>query len=364
MKNILYVTTISNTINSFLVPHIALLLKQGHQVSVACRVKETLHPSLEKVIVYDLPFERRPFHKNNLKAYRQFKNIINKNFFDIVHTHTPIASAIVRFACRNQASKVFYTAHGFHFFEGAPLKNWLVYYPVERVLARHTDVLMTINEQDTKIAQTFSANKIVHIPGIGFDWHRYQIKDTIAREQLRRELNIPIEAKVMISIGELNDNKNHLTGIKALAKMKEPIFYLICGSGDHLPRLQGEVQKHGLTERVIFLGNVPNVRKYLNIADFSLFISKREGLGLAGLEAMASGLPLISSFVGGIRDYTQNNITGITIRQPENVAEVTAAIQQVVNYSPNQKKNIGGNNRKIAARYQLDYAVEAVNKFY
>ena len=150
---ILYVSTVSGTINSFLIPHIEMLLKLGHQVDIACNVRREISSSLfEKGCrVYNISFSRSPINKTNLKAYKTLKKLVQNEKYDLVHTHTPVASAITRLVCKNiKGTKVFYTAHGFHFHKGAPLKNWLIYYPLEKWLAKYTDTLITINKEFKK----------------------------------------------------------------------------------------------------------------------------------------------------------------------------------------------------------------------
>lgn len=238
---ILYVTTISNTVNSFLIPHIRLLAEKGHQVDVAFNIVQKVSHELTELgcVVYDIEFQRSPLSRKNYSAYKRLKKLIEREKYDIVHSHTPVASTCVRIACRNIKNlRVYYTAHGFHFFRGAPVINWLFYYPVEKYLSRYTDLLITINKEDYKLAsRNFFANKTEYIPGIGLDIEKYNDVN-INRFLKRSDLGIPDDAIVLLSVGELNPNKNHETVIRALAKIDNPnIWYLICGvgqSGAHL----------------------------------------------------------------------------------------------------------------------------------
>src|SRR5690554_6012945 len=132
---ILYVTTISNTVNAFLIPHIRYLIEQGHQVDVAFQINQKVNPEIEELgcKVFNIEFNRSPFNWKNIYAYKRLKRLIKREQYQIVHTHTPVASACVRLACRRMSEiKVIYTAHGFHFYNGAPLGNWIIYYPIEK----------------------------------------------------------------------------------------------------------------------------------------------------------------------------------------------------------------------------------------
>jgi glycosyltransferase involved in cell wall biosynthesis len=178
---ILYVTTISNTVNAFLIPHIELLIKQGHKVDVAFNIVRKVDPKLIKMgcTVYNIEFQRSPISSKNYTAYKKLKRIIKNGKYDIIHTHSPVASACVRIACKNMKNvKVIYTAHGFHFYKGAPLKNWILYYPIEKWLSRYTDCLITINKEDynTAINKNFKASEIKMVHGVGIDLNKFQIQ--------------------------------------------------------------------------------------------------------------------------------------------------------------------------------------------
>lgn len=305
---ILYVTTISNTVNAFLIPHIKMLIDGGHQVDVAFNIEQEIKPEIFEMgcKVYELPLQRSPLSRDNFKAYRMLKNIINSEEYDLVHTHTPVASAIVRLACRKLNSvKVFYTAHGFHFFKGAPIRNWLVYYPIEKCLARYTDTLITINKEDYERAKSkFKAKRVEYIPGVGIDLEKFNAVE-IDRELKRSQLGLPEDAFVVLSVGELNKNKNHEVIIKAIGKIDNPkIHYIICGQGQldgHLRNLSKEL---GIENQVHLLGFKNDIPEICKCSDLFAFPSYREGLGMAALEAMACGLPLVTSNVHGIVDYS------------------------------------------------------------
>ena len=232
---ILYVTTISDTVNSFLIPHIKMLVDLGNQVDVAFNINQEVRPEIIDMgcKIHILDFQRSPININNYVAYKKLKKIIRNEKYELVHTHTPVASAIVRLACKNVKDiKVFYTAHGFHFFKGAPLKNWLIYYTVEKWLSRYTDVIITINKEDYKRAKkSFKAKKVEYVPGVGLDITRFQSLST-DKYKKRNEIGIPENSFVILSVGELNKNKNHEIIIKAIYKLQNKnIQYIICGVG-------------------------------------------------------------------------------------------------------------------------------------
>lgn len=265
------------------------------------------------IILHNIRFARSPFSKLNIKAYNELKRIIEENHFELIHCHTPTVSILTRLAARNvrhQGTKVMYTCHGFHFHNASPKINWLIYYPIERFMSRFTDYLVTINHEDYKRAQTFKCPNVKYIPGVGVNLDR--IKNCIIdKKKYKESLGIPRDSILILSIGELIERKNHEVIIRALATIKdENIYYAICGKGPLREHLQSIAKELGIGNKVIFLGFRKDIPELCNVADISAFPSKIEGLGLAGIEAMAAGVPLVSSNVHGILDYVIDGITG------------------------------------------------------
>src|SRR5699024_8835548 len=175
---ILYITTISNTVNAFLIPHIEMLIKEGHSVDIACQITKEIDPRLIELgcKVFNIPFKRKPLSMKNYKDFKEIKKILNNGDYDLIHTHTPVASTVSRLVAKSFPDiRVFYTAHGFHFFKGAPLKNWMIFYPIEKFLSKFTDTLITINQEDYEIAKKkFYKNKVFYIPELGIDFKKYK----------------------------------------------------------------------------------------------------------------------------------------------------------------------------------------------
>lgn len=280
-----------------------MLLKEGHTVELACNDIESKVPEIYHELglkIHTIPFSRSPLSKSNITAYKQLKKLVQEGNYNIVHTHTPNASVVVRLACRKlrkQGLKVFYTAHGFHFYKGAPLLNWLVYYPIEKICSRWTDTLITINNEDYERAQKkMKAKKTVYVPGVGIDLSSFG-KASVNKEDKRKELGIPENSKVLLSVGELNDNKNHESVINAIDK--SDVYYIIAGDGVKRQYLQGLIDGKGISDRVKLLGFRGDVAELYAAADIFVFPSFREGLSVSLMEAMVSGLPCVVSDIRG-----------------------------------------------------------------
>ncbi|MCQ6526094.1 glycosyltransferase family 4 protein [Bacillus mycoides] len=361
---ILYVTTISNTVNAFLIPHIKLLIEQGHQVDVAFNIVQEVNPELIKLgcVIHNIEFQRSPLDRRNYSAYKKLKRIIQSEGYDMVHTHTPVASACVRLACNKiEGVKVMYTAHGFHFYTGAPLINWLVYYPVERWLAKYTDLLITINKEDyARAKNSFKAKRIEYIPGVGLNTKKH---DKSVLLDKRSELEIPKDAIVVLSVGELNKNKNHEVVIKAMAKINNPnIFFVICGKGILEDYLKNLARDFGLEKQIKLLGFRKDIREICNEADIFAFPSFREGLSVALMEAMASGLPIVCSKIRGNVDLNQDEKGGYLV-EPSDVDGFARAINLLV-IDEKLRKQKGDINIKLISEFDSEHINEKMKKIY
>lgn len=363
---ILFVTTISNTVNAFLIPHIKMLRDHGHQVDVAFNIVQEVKTEILEMgcKVHNIEFQRSPVSRKNISAYMKLKNLIISEKYDLVSTHTPVASACVRLACRNMKNvKVVYTAHGFHFYKGAPLKNWLLYYPVEKWLSKFTDILITINKEDYERAKSsFKAKRIEYVPGVGLDTKKIQ-EVVIDKQAKRKELGVPEDAFLLLSVGELNKNKNHETVIKAIAKLKNPdIFYVICGQGPLESYLKKLITELKLNDQVKLLGYRKDIIEICKAADTFVFPSFREGLSVALMEAMACGLPVVCSDIRGNRDLVVNGQGGYLVK-PDIDVEFESALQKVFNNNSLQK-SFGHFNKQIVKKFEFQSVIEQMGNIY
>ncbi len=325
MKKALIYASVASMIEQFNMENIKLLIDMGYKVDVACNFEfgstitsekiEILKENLKNLNVdfYHIPISRKisdiPLF---IKSYRLTKKLLNKNKYDLIHCHSPIGGIIVRLANRlsknYKKTKMIYTAHGFHFFKGASLLNWLVYYPIEQFFARFTDILITINKEDYNTAQKFKLKKngrIEYIPGVGIDTEKIEHIEG-KKQELCKELNISNDCFLILSVGELNENKNHRAVIEALGKLPEKVHYVICGKG-HLDNELIELSKNlNCSERLHLLGYRSDVISIMKSCDMFAFPSKREGLPVSLMEAMACGLPCAVSAIRGNMDLIKN----------------------------------------------------------
>ena len=317
---ILYVAALNETINAFLIPHIERLIELGNTVDCACNINMDIDEKLNKLEVkyYNINFERNPVKINYLKVIRDIKNVYRKNNYDIVHVHTPIAAFLTRFALRKEKVKIIYTAHGFHFYKGAPIINWILYYPLERIAAHWTDKLITINTEDFNRSKLFKLRdngKTLLMHGVGITKEQYEV-NKFDKEQYRKNINISKDDFVLLILADVNYNKNHIQIIKAmkLINKKDNNIKVICaGEGPLKEKLINKVKKMKLEDKISFLGFRSDVKELLHISDCIGLFSKREGLGKCLLEGMITGKSLIATDTRGPRELIEDNKNGFLV---------------------------------------------------
>ena len=373
-KHALVTATLGRTLG-FEVSDIKILQELGYTVHCAADFRQDGQDDfrLQGIIRHQTEFVRHPFSPSNLKAYIRLKRLMSDIKPQLVHCHTPVAGVITRIAARRsrkQGTKVLYTAHGFHFYKGAPVRNWLLYYPVEWLLSFWTDVLITINREDYRRAGKYlHAGRTVYIPGVGIDLEKF--RRTAKTEEKRRELlqnirdslHVLPDALLLVSVGELNRNKNHKTVIRALAGIKNAdIHYVIAGTGPYEKRLIKLIHKLGLDDRVHLAGFRNDVDMLYRCGDICVFPSFREGLGLAAIEGMAAGIPLICSATRGSFEYARHMDNAVVCR-PGSVKEWRRAIQFLAGH-PHVRKQMGRKNKDRAIKFDQKNVKKRMVKLY
>lgn len=319
---ILLVATVQSHICQFHKPLVKMLHAHGCEVHVAARNNLAEKNGLKLDFVeqiFDIPFERSPFNRRNLAAYQQLKQIIDGGNYDVVHTNTPVGGIVGRLAARKarkNGCQVFYTAHGFHFFQGGSKKNWLIYYPIEKFMCRYTDELITITQEDFQLAQNKFRVSVSHIHGIGANTDKYTTISAAESLTLRKELGFTPEQKLIICTGELNANKNQITAVRAMEDVVKQVpetTLLLAGNGATYDDLQSAISELGLTERVKLLGYHTDLEKYVEISDLVLSCSKREGLPLNIVEGMLCKKPIVASINRGHKELVQDGKSGYLV---------------------------------------------------
>lgn len=362
MKKALFVATVDIHIKCFHLPYLKLLKEMGYEVHVATNGDEKFSNCDKK---HKICVERNPFKLNNIKAIKQLKKIINEEKYDIIHCHTPMGSVVTRLAAKESRKKhktrVIYTAHGFHFYKGAPIINWLLYYPIEKVLANYTDDIITINKEDYNLAKTKFKTKVHYIPGVGIDKSKFDFEMTLKEKQeLRKSLGLKQDDFVMTCVARLDRNKNQIFLIEAmeqLIKKYKNIHLILVGKDELNGYYQEKCNAKEINKHVHFLGFRKDVIKLLKISDVVASSSLREGLPVNILESLLCNIPVVALDCRGMKDLIENGKNGFIIEKND-VDSFIKKIEYV--YS----KKIKTNNVKEIEKFLLKNTIKKYKKIY
>ncbi|MDM0474744.1 glycosyltransferase family 4 protein [Clostridium perfringens] len=378
MKKALMMASVASMIDLFNMDNIKILKDMGFEVHVACNFEFGSITSQERVNEFRKELESsgiKTFHipvprsiyaiKDIVKSYKLMKSLCEENNYDLVHCHSPIGGVVARLACkraRNQGTKVIYTAHGFHFFKGSSIKNWLIFYPIEKFCAKYTDCLITINKEDYEVAKKFNNTNVEYIPGIGM--HIDDIKNMkVDRKAKRTQLGLNNDDFVLISVGQVSKRKNQEVIIKALANISDKhVKYLICGFGELEEYLRNLTLHLNLEDKVIFAGYRRDVKELLYAADCFVFPSLQEGLPVALMEAMATGLPVICSDIRGNVDLITNGKGGYLV-DCHDVDGFAKYIDKLIR-NINLKENMSEYNKKSIMEFDINKVKTHMEKIY
>mgnify|MGYP004688710623 FL=1 len=320
MKKVLYVTTVSRTINAFLIPHINMLLDNGYEVHCACSIDKPVDKELQRrgVKIFEVPFSRNPLGIRNIKAFIKLEELQRINDYDIVHVHTPIAAIYGRLLKLNFPSlRIIYTAHGYHFLKGGSKLGWIIYYPIEKIMAKFTDVTININKEDYEITkEKLKPKKCYLLNGVGLDLDKYKKLSSKEIQGKRKEFGIKDKDFVVLMIAEINKNKNHIQLINAMDILKDkyPNIKVLCiGDGTLKESLEKQIILRNLQNNIFMLGYRLDVNKLINISDIGILLSRREGLPRNIMEFMACGRKVIATDIRGCRDLICDETIGTLV---------------------------------------------------
>lgn len=367
MKKVLFVASVTIHINTFHIPYLKMFKDAGYEVHVASNGDEKIEYADKH---FNLNFSRSPFSKNNISVYKELKRIIEEEKYDVIQCNTPVASVLTRFAAKNSTDKstrVIYMAHGFHFFKGAPLKNWLMFYPIEKYLSKYTDDLITINEEDYKIAkEKFKTKNVYHIHGIGIDKSKFDKEiSNDKKEEIRKNLGLNKDDFVMAFVGELNDNKNQIMLIEAmkdLVKENCKLKLLLVGTGILKEYFEIKIKEYKLEKNVLLLGYRTDIFNILSVVDLYTAMSKREGLPVNILEARMMNLPVIVTNSRGQRELVKDNKNGYII-EIGNVDDLKQKIK-ILQGNIELRNKFAENSKKDIEKYYLENVYEEIKEIY
>lgn len=331
MKKVLVISNLGRHFRFFGQYDYKVLLDLGFDVHIAANFEEKIDNFDDtRVIKHQIDFKRNPFNYRNLYAYFQLKKLFNSHFFQIIQTQSPSGGFYSRLAAvstRRKGSKVIYTAHGFHFYKGAHIVNWFTFFVIEKLLGYFTDCLITINKEDYLTANRFKlARNVRFIPGVGINLSKFQNKQQ--KDLIRTKYNYNINDFILISVAELNNNKNQEMLINVILRLKEKInniVLILVGNGKNYEKYFKLIKKYELEDNVKLLGQRNDIPELLSLSDIFVTASRREGLPVSVMEAMAVGLPIVATNCRGNIDLVINNENGYVV----NIDDVSSFAEKI-----------------------------------
>lgn len=372
-KRILIVATVVKThIMQFHIPVLKLFKDMGWETAVAAR-NDYANPEDCRIPYcdqfYDIPFERNPLKPKNAECYKRLKAVIDGGNYQIVHCHTPVGGVLGRLAARKarkKGTRVLYTAHGFHFYQGAPLLNWLMYYPIEKICSYFADDIITINQEDYRFAiRKFTSSKIHYLPGVGIDTLAFSpcVLTKESRSSMRLSLGVQSGQKMIISVGELISRKNYKTAIDMIAKLKTAqIRYYICGQGELRFEIEEYARLQGVGDSVVFLGYRRDIPQICACADVFLHTAYQEGLPVAVMEATSAGVPVVASRIRGNVDLIEDGVNGF-LCEPDDAAGFADRIRRILD-DPSLAAEFRTNGLEKMKSYDKSIVMEQMKHIY
>ena len=375
MKKALLFAPMASVHRRFNKPNIDALRNNGFEVHLLANFENGEGPEKHNsqyrvdsindgLIVHSMPFSRSSLIKN-ISLISKIRQLLHTEQFDIVHTHTETGGILMRLTfANNHKTKFCYTPHGMSFYKGSSFFSHLVYKPIEKLICSSMDANLAMNLEELEYLNKWDDSTARFVHGIGLDINRIKSVDINCRTEIRKEFDIPKEALLLLSIGELNDNKNHIVAIEALSKIepnKRP-YYLICGVGDLKLKLNESIKRLGLDDRVILAGYRSDIPQIIAASDIFIFPSFHEGLPVSVLEAMAGGLPAIISKIRGNVDLIKDGENGYLF-SPTDANELYQKLCLVLN-SASKRSAMGLLNSKLANNYSFDVVKAELQDIY
>ncbi|WP_078428919.1 glycosyltransferase family 4 protein [Alkalihalobacterium alkalinitrilicum] len=366
-KKILFCATVDYHFKAFHLPFMKWFKEQGWEVHIAAKGEIDLPYTDQK---FRIPIQRSPFKLKNVKAYQQIKAIIKENDYDIIHCHTPLGGVLARLAARKarkSGTKVLYTAHGFHFCKGAPTLNWLIYYPIEKQLAKYTDCLITINAEDYQLANhhKFKAIEVDHVHGVGVDTERFKPITETEKSERKKSFGYHPDDFFIFYAAEFNKNKNQQLLIRSLALVQDYMpnaKLLLAGEGALQESCKQLVKQLGIEHMVVFLGFRKDIDQILPMCDIAVGSSFREGLPVNIMEAMACGLPIVASKNRGHVELVQDQVNGYLV-SPHDYGQFARGLLRIYQ-NTDLRSQMGAASINLMNTYSLSQISQELSTIY
>ena len=373
MKRALLLAPMGSVHRRFNQANIAALQSLGLQVELCANFENGNGPEIHNqsfveeceirgIKTHSIPFARHSL-TGSLKCLSQLKELLSREQYDLVHTHTETGGLLLKLAHSEKGkSKFIFTPHGMSFWKGSSLKSQLLYKPLERWICSGMDMNLGMNREELECLESWNRNNATYVHGIGLDLSRFKSRYDSSKA-VRKEFLLSTNEKLILSVGELDNNKNHITVIRALAQLgRKDWKYVICGVGPNEDILMQEAERMGLKEHVVLAGYRSDIPDVLNAADIFVFPSFHEGMPVSVLEAMACSLPVVCSAIRGNVDVVRDGDNGYLFK-PSDVDTLSRKIALLMD-NETLRLQMGAKNKKIVREFSLDAVTEELKAIY
>lgn len=354
-SKVMLICTTDNMIWQFLLPHIEDLKKYGAEVDCICSKTGFWFDELRDKFglnMIEVSMERSPLKIKNWKAYKTLKRLQKQNNYNLIYCQQPVGGLLGRLIGKKFKIPVIYTAHGFFFFKGnSKIKNF-IFKNAEKYLAKYTDALITMNNEDFSACQNWKCKNVFKINGIGIDEIKYD-NSKFDKKEFKRSLGLEDDDKIILSVSEFIKRKNYPTMLRSFAKLCEKeqnVKYVLCGTGILFDEMKQYAKELGIENDVLFLGYRKDINKIMQISDVFFHESFQEGLTMSIMEAMHFKLPVVTSAVRGNEDLIDNEKGGYITGCLDEDLQVECLIK-ILNNKELAKKMGDYNHNKIKDYY-------------
>lgn len=371
MKKILYVTNITRNVNAFFIPHLNMIVDEGHTVDCACKItgeheikKDKLRESIN---FFDIPVTRNPLNFKNIVALHKLYKLQKEKKYDVIHVHSPIIGAYTRLLkIAFPDVKMIYTAHGYHFHKGASKLTWLIFYNIEKFLSRYTDLLITINYEDYQVSKDFRCKELIKMNGVGVDLSEFKEISEQEKLVIRKSIGLNEDDFILIMVGEHNKNKNQIQLIKAVQELESDypkIKAIFIGDGELLEENKKYIINNNIKNAII-LGFRRDVNQLVNASDVLCSLSYREGLPKNVIEGLACGKVILGTNVRGTSDLIENGVNGYNVN-PGDYDKTVEFIKRLYDKKNNDKfEMMRTNSRNKSRKYNVDVVLDELKVIY
>lgn len=358
----------------FIMEDIDILHELGYDVTVAAGNQANETHTLKEINRRGARFKdircdySSLFNRQNMACLRQYRRWLNNEHFDLIICHTTVLGLIARIAAARQhklGTKVIYFVHGMPVNSLSSRLKRIFFRILETSASRFCDAVVTINDDDYNEALKWHVPLVYKVNGVGCDVAKYMNVD-VDRMELRKSIGVTENEIMIMAVGSVCIHKNHIVIARALSLLEncEKYHLVICGRAEPESPIVREIEALSATHgfKLTFLGFRDDIEKLVHAADIGAIPSLREGLGMAGIQQLCAGVPMVGTAVQGIKEYIIPGRTGFTVANPHDAAAFAEAIKACSD--PGFRNRVKNDCMAVAQEFSLEKSIRQRREIY